>query len=1740
MGGSGWTLHGATLKFAGHIQLEAGQHSIVVEYNEGFRLRINEQLVGEHAGIGEGTLTRHYEAPASGLYPFELIYWEDRGPERLHITMDGYTLNATRLFNDERAGHTNAVARLPEDIRPIAGWPDFGYFLYSHGTKTMFYRQPLEDGGDKSDANLLKLPRQYDGANFDSKSGHLTAAQSLMVFSSGHIQYQLNITGNHTEPYFNHPLLTPIILQWNSSDYSSAVKEISTDACPHHDLHPAVVLREDSNGTKHSCTAGFYDPHGSEGQGRVAVIEPGAHEGVRLQYVTVGSLPYNQGQLLEQTGCFGDNPETNNTNSFGLLPVHAVRNGSLDYYLVWLHSTQKLYLFNTTAGSPQTVKQAELMPLDLLLEDQDGDGMEDHVNITQVYPNLVKNGVIAVTGHGVILDICDESIRLSTQESPNPCIFLNHPTRTRDTDYRIIGFVRGELNGWHLDAVAMEERIATELARFPPGVLGHGHTPAVLPIISFPSAYEESHMQAAMDGYRMFEAYHNASCPVREHSWFIRDINRIYGYDGNLTILGYDIHSMQLFANTMDKQVVTVRMSEHMGNSTEGSCPVPKVFNPHQPTYKSLSYQSGVVYGMDEQGRIFQLSQTGQTLVGLDLRNQTDTSDPVLSVQDLTQRIAPLITPMLEGVGDMPNTSIAFQLFLQLPANWTNYQAWYRNNQTSTSEEGVYSFFGSGAVNFLGSTLRNAWNSLTENLNWFFSSGTSDLYKQQGNTQTMTGKFSDVRLLGEDSSLLIIGTQGNDSFDAITLGNSSEKNVLYLEGVHGQDRVQVSQDALHHYRMVVIDSRNLELKGFNLTDTDNHSTTRIEIAALANEFVARLGEQSLLLLHQPSGHYLSLPDPLRLLPTDSNRTEIVEEIGLINGTTTSNTNGTNGTASEDFVWNARPVTLSFNGLEISAQEVLKQVLGLPPGTGWYLPVRVDELADGTTLTLSADHLTLMQAGNHSLSGYRFQPSSLTLTFTEGDTGVKKTITIDAYSPEQETAGNLWLSTAATDNEYTQLQLHNNQNPARGFGLFPILQDEPAHQNFSRLAAVAITPRAHGWTVVSDHIQVNNLTEPLLHHLDSERKFTVLVSSQQNNTDPIYGYQEFDREADALDDGTESESLGCFVLARPANNLFFVLDHYPYENFSTSITTLGSAFDNADHEPDYRIDLHHDDTTECLLAFRGMPQGLVFAYDEVLNGWPVANGDIFVHSQGRARLSGPHWLLPEDNPALTLAGEPVQNAGHPVFYNLDPERLHVEWQEADSQWVIHYGDVPVRTVHSDAPNYLSLTMAYRNSDGETLGRSEYLALSYPLSEARFQLASNSALPSRLHTADNSDVAVKLPISYSPGFTTEHELSRQMLSNSIGRYSGVYFSEGLQTRTELSEWLSAHPMTLVNVQKTGSSQWSASGSFLNNVIPVQLQSFGQYTINGEDGNDLILINGGIWASKMSFPVTWSSNNNRTRDVNIDGEAVSLTELDIQATPVVSPPPPTGYEMDINPGPGNDVIDLNGAANVRLLESEGQDTWILQHFGFADLKALRNGILFLKDIYSTEVQPVLYNSEFNITVDTLADATEVYLWSSRLDPGRYIARLSLESVAEIHFADGKQVTDVAEWYEHQTGVEDSEVSDGYVSGSGESGSGSGDLNSLQQEDKPTIESVDTLEDAYTYALVSRDEPVAESNPAFNGLDQTLERLIQEMSTFRARREDGVSPSLTTAMPTPTSTLAMPAHFSSSLLMPSPTPLV
>ena len=1814
-------LHDIGFHFSGLVWLEKGMRTFPIQSSGCYQLTVNGHLIHRYencfGGAGGGTWPlsspirgQHISITEAAFYSIELEYaerWTSLPPAILKVYLEdrsghSQVLADDVLFNDQHS--TGVSPKLSKDTRPIAGWPDFGYMFYSNSTQSFFYRQPITST-NKADAHILKLPREYSGANFNPNS-NLTAyhPQPLVLTSSGHVQYLLTISKNHTEPITHQPTLTPLEMIWKTVDYyKSAVLEILSEAFPHNDIIPAAVLPDNKNATQ-PCTYGFFDPGGSEGKGRVAVLDPGDHDEVQLKYAEVSSKAYNDGQLLNQTRCFDIDTHTNSSEALGYQPVHVVRNGANDFYIAFLQSQNQLYLANTTSGSTNSLQSSELVPLDLLLHN-------DTVNVTHAYMNSNRDGLVATTAHGLILDITDAALRNSTEIQSNPCIMLHDAV---GNEYKIIGFIKGELEGWNLDAMAMEQRIIDELARYPKSVTQASNL--VLPIQRLPPAFGEYNEHA----FNQSEAYHAAGCPGQEHSWFIQPIERIYGYPGNLTALGFDLLTSLFYGYDDNKKVVTVKLSPFDANKTEASCPKPVRFNPHQPDYKYLAYQNSVVYGTDDKGRTFMVGRAGQTLVGLDLRNETFVADPnanqtrvalvklatnfeslltekFSNVSRLTDYLQPFIPALLEGVTNQTNTSIAPRLFLQLSKDFSDYQAWYvpdkNNTNATTAEEGVYAFKGSEEVSFLGTTLGYLYDTVADNINWFFSSLTGTLYRQDGDNQTGAGRYGEVRALGEDSSLIIVGTEDSDTLDSdlLLLGQPSDKNVLYMQGRNGKDEYHIGEKGLQHYGAIVADTSVVQLQGFNQSNTTDNpdDTSQFTTELLASDFAAALGNESLILIHSPSGHYVELPGVYQWSAVNGSLANATNATDVFNVT-----NQTNGGLENSYRWRSKPLTLEFTGLVTSLKELLGNLFRQALDSLWYLPVELDSLPEGSELTLSADHLTLVKAGLNDLHSHERDNTTLTLHFSDNSTDTNRSLIIRDYTLSLGKADSLWVSNNSTGDNYVPLQYAHRRNPAEGFDTWSVLREEFGYEDKGKLAVMSITPRGHGWTLSAEQLQFGNLTEPLQEQLANSHRVTVVNPDPKASPDPVYGYQTFDWREGA------NATAGCFVIHRPVDNLFLLFDELPYQALSGHPTSE-NLFQNPEHEPDYRIDLKNNGTDECVVVFRGVPAGLLFTYQPQLGGWPIANGEAFLASQGHSWSPGPPWLLPENYPALKVGERTARSAGHPVFYNVSPEQLSVTRHADGRGWNISSGDILMRQIETPEPtDFFTMTLVDRTLEFEGLYPATYLVLNYPFSELHLQTNNDRKIPYTLTTVHPDEVSIQLSVVDDSGFPTEVEFVRQMLVNSLGRYDGVQFTDGLQSRYDFVDWLASNPFTIVPTVSTGTYTWSATGNSFNNICPVKLDSFGEYNITTGKGNDFITVDDRFWSAKASFPVRWSTvsdidtpatattpealtptpengEHTETTDTPLpviqprfrrsdDSSDQSLTTLNIQADPIRTPPPPKGYVVNINPGPGDDLVDLTTSAETRIIESEDKDTVILSPFSNADLTALRNGILFLKNLKTTDVQPIAYAPELNEilpgtsllpvvqNIDFLNSepagarelpVIEAWLWSSA--SGQYIAKFPREiseCISEIHFADGKQTTDTLGWFsglnptveDYESTYEDVDGSGEYDSGSA-SGSGSGD-DKPELRDKGVVGvTEDTLEDAYTYALISRDEPVAEGNPAFNNLDQTLERLIQEMSTFRARREDGVSPSLTSVMPSPTSTLASPTHMPS--VMPTPTPL-
>lgn len=1042
--------------------------------------------------------------------------------------------------------------------------------------------------------------------------------------------------------------------------------------------------------------------------------------------------------------------------------------------------------------------------------------------------------------------------------------------------------------------------------------------------------------------------------------------------------------------------------------------PTAYLFNPQQLPLTKILWEGSFALGTDNKGYVYRITQTTQSLVGLQVLTRENPSKngyslpevvtrTMLSARSLAQ-LEPEVVKVSQYMLDHRNRNLPvvfsdkLAMIMHLPGDMDKrYQTWYEpdkkravlyNRKAGTDNN----------VRLLGSGIRSG-----QTVGYFFAESSGHLYRDGASGQARLGSYGNVAITG--NMQVFVGTQGNDTLDAgallyldpprvpdlpssltnVTTNTTADLSSywVYLEGLAGFDEYIVKPEALQKYPVVFIHPSELAqpdsgIKQINLS------------AYFAHEFKGYFADTDVVLEHIETGRRVIIEN--LFLPVDS--IEVLSKVRV------QFKDGELSDLLAQVLVNEGQLTLP---LKVSALESDKKELDVK---GQQLFIDARDLSppqiryNNNDLLLAFFQLKVLKGHpkKQGLTVSRDRTASPTSHLSIKET----TLSLNNYRSSEYAQGSVWFA---------------GVNRTR-YSLFQYDDGRLCHDCLNGLQFSVMKKGGSFYRALPD--------------LQNK---TLWISNQC-----YYLYAQ------------------CAVLVQEANRTDFPL--FPLSWLNAANTSLPERFpwsaqslSEQGKAADINVVMYGVLAED--LAFRFVEAGRnTYSWEGGVNGWVMRSGYIKKTPTTSFGLSLP------DSERLTQRYKVVPFAAETAVLTTHNN----QWR-----WQSHY-------------HYLSLAL------------------------------SSQSLPT--------------------GFRPEREIARYMLLESFPVCDGIYFTDGLKDRLQLLDILASQPLTIVETHLKGRQTWSATGNILNNIIPVPLRQFGQYTVSSGAGDDLILVNGGIWASRLSFPATWNTPGNRTRNTTIDGNTVEVTELNVKAIPVTVPPPPTGYEVDINPGSGDDIIDVNGAANVRIRQSDGQDTVIVQHFGFADLKALRNGILLLKDIYSTEVQPVLYNSTTNKMVATLAEATEIFLWSSRSDPGRYIAKLDAASVTEIHFADGKQVTKVAQWYEHQSGVEDYDSGD-LTDSSDASGSGSGE--NITQRQRTAVEEVEgKLESASVYALVSRDEPVAEVSSVLNGLDQRLDKLIQEMSSFKANRPGGISPPLTSVNPTLTNTLATPTHY-----MPSPPPI-
>jgi hypothetical protein len=92
------------VKLSGFVYLEPGTHTFDVASDDGFRLKLGDETVTQFDGNrGTRTSSGDVEITEAGLYPIEIVYWENGGGQALNVEL-----------NDEVLGGGLIFAELPE------------------------------------------------------------------------------------------------------------------------------------------------------------------------------------------------------------------------------------------------------------------------------------------------------------------------------------------------------------------------------------------------------------------------------------------------------------------------------------------------------------------------------------------------------------------------------------------------------------------------------------------------------------------------------------------------------------------------------------------------------------------------------------------------------------------------------------------------------------------------------------------------------------------------------------------------------------------------------------------------------------------------------------------------------------------------------------------------------------------------------------------------------------------------------------------------------------------------------------------------------------------------------------------------------------------------------------------------------------------------------------------------------------------------------------------------------------------------------------------------------------------------------------------------------------------------------------------------------------------------------------------------------------------------------------------
>lgn len=112
------------IKLTGYLKLDAGNHSFDVRSDDGFRLKINGEVVTQYDGNrGARSSVNTFQADRDGLYEVELVYWENSGAQVLDVELDGTLLEGGILFEALPPGYLKAADGIAEPVESLFQYP---------------------------------------------------------------------------------------------------------------------------------------------------------------------------------------------------------------------------------------------------------------------------------------------------------------------------------------------------------------------------------------------------------------------------------------------------------------------------------------------------------------------------------------------------------------------------------------------------------------------------------------------------------------------------------------------------------------------------------------------------------------------------------------------------------------------------------------------------------------------------------------------------------------------------------------------------------------------------------------------------------------------------------------------------------------------------------------------------------------------------------------------------------------------------------------------------------------------------------------------------------------------------------------------------------------------------------------------------------------------------------------------------------------------------------------------------------------------------------------------------------------------------------------------------------------------------------------------------------------------------------------------------------------------------------